>query len=86
MFRKLEFDKIYYAYLNKSPFKYYISILGGMGVKGHAYFAYLGGWGVKNSGKLAYIILARSLICYDIAILYLKLNFYPQSCFWTELA
>ena len=31
VFRKLEFDTIYYAYLNKSPFKYYISILGGVG-------------------------------------------------------
>ena len=31
MFRKLEFDMIYYAYLNESPFKYYISILGGRG-------------------------------------------------------
>ena len=27
-FRKLEFDTIYNAYSNKSPFKYYISILG----------------------------------------------------------
>ena len=25
---KLEFDNIYYAYLNEAPFKYYISILG----------------------------------------------------------
>ena len=48
MFRKLEFDMIYYAYLNESPFKYYISILGGVGV--------------QNSGKPAYIILARSPI------------------------
>ena len=48
---KLEFDTIYYAYLNESPFKYYISI-----------FAYLGGGGVQNSGKPAYIIVARSLI------------------------
>ena len=31
MFRKLDFDTIYYAYLNESPFKYYISILGGVG-------------------------------------------------------
>ena len=28
VFRKLEFDTIYYAYLNESTFKYYISILG----------------------------------------------------------
>ena len=61
MFRKLEFDTIYYAHLNKWPFKYYISILGGGGVWGHAYSAYLGGLGVQNSGKPAYIILARSL-------------------------
>ena len=26
---KLEFNTIYYGYLNESPFKYYISILGG---------------------------------------------------------
>ena len=31
MFRMLEFDTIYYAYLNEQPFKYYISILGGVG-------------------------------------------------------
>ena len=31
VFKKLEFDTIYYAYLNKSPFKYYISFLGGGG-------------------------------------------------------
>ena len=31
MLRKLEFDTIYYAYLNESPFKYYISILGVVG-------------------------------------------------------
>ena len=47
MFRKLDFDTIYYAYLNESPFKYYKSILGGVGV--------------QNSGKPVYIILARSL-------------------------
>ena len=28
---KLEFNTIYYAYSNKSPFKYYISISGGVG-------------------------------------------------------
>ena len=33
VFRKLEFDTIYYAYLNESPFKYYISILGGWGLR-----------------------------------------------------
>ena len=51
---------IHYAYLYESPFKYYISILGGWGVWGHAYFAYLGG--VQNWGKPAYIKLACSLI------------------------
>ena len=30
-FRKPEFDMIYNAYLNESPFKYYISVLGGVG-------------------------------------------------------
>ena len=29
--RKLEFDTIYNVYSNKSPFKYYISVLGGVG-------------------------------------------------------
>ena len=28
---KLEFDTIYYTYLNKSPFKYYISIFANLG-------------------------------------------------------
>ena len=28
---KLEFNMIYYAYSNELPFKYYISILGGLG-------------------------------------------------------
>ena len=49
-FRKLELDTIYNAYSNESPFKYYISVLGGGrggGVWGHAYFAYLGGWGSR---------------------------------------
>ena len=50
---------IYYADLNESPFKYYISNLGG-GVWDHAYFAYLGG--VQNSGKPSQVILAHSLI------------------------
>ena len=36
-FRKLKFITIYNAYSIKSPFKYYISILGGVGVWGHAY-------------------------------------------------
>ena len=45
------------TYLNESPFKYHISILGGGGPG--AYFAYLGG--VQNSGKPAYIILAHYL-------------------------
>ena len=65
LIRKLEFNKIYNPYSNKSPFKYYITILGGGGggVWGHAFFAYLeGGQGVQYSGKPAYIILARSLV------------------------
>ena len=63
MLRKVEFKTIYYAYVNESPLKYYISILGGLEVLGHAYFAYLGkGGGGQNSGKPAYILLARSLM------------------------
>ena len=31
VFRKLEFDMIYYIYLSESPSKYYISILGVVG-------------------------------------------------------
>ena len=60
MFRKPEFDMIYYAYLNKSPFKYYVSILGGWGVR-PCLFCLFRRVGVQNSGKSAYIILARSL-------------------------
>ena len=41
VFRKLEFNTIYNAFSKKSPFKYYISILGEK--MGHAYFAYLRG-------------------------------------------
>ena len=33
-FRKLEFDTIYNAYSNISPFKYYISVLGGAKLAG----------------------------------------------------
>ena len=47
-FRELQFDTIYNTYLNESPFKYHISILGGLGF--------------QNMGKPAYIILERSLI------------------------
>ena len=32
-FKKPEFITIYNAYLNKSPFKYYISVLGGGGLR-----------------------------------------------------
>ena len=51
MFRKLEFEL---------PFKYYISILGGRGLR-PCFFAYLGG-GIQNSRTPAYIILASSLM------------------------
>ena len=47
-FLKLEFDMIYNAYSNASPFKYYISILRGMWVQGHAFVAYLGGGGMSR--------------------------------------
>ena len=60
VFRKLEFDTIYHAYLNESPFKYYISILGGVGGLRPCLLCLFGG-GVQNSGKPAYIILAHSL-------------------------
>ena len=61
MFRKLDFDTIYYAYLIEWPFKYYISILGGMGGRRPCLFCLFFLGGVQNSGKSAYIILARSL-------------------------
>ena len=32
MFRKLEFDTIYYAYLNESPFKYYCHTRSNLGI------------------------------------------------------
>ena len=57
---KLEFDNIYYAYLNEAPFKYYISILGGVGGLRPCLFCLFRG-GVQNSEKPAYIILACSL-------------------------
>ena len=63
MFRKREFDMIYYAYLNESSFKYYISILGGGGgLRSCIFCLFRGRWGVQNLGKPAYIILARSPI------------------------
>ena len=69
MFRKLEFDRIYYAYLNESPFKYFISILGwGVGGLRPCLFCLFRGvrvgGGVQNLGKPAYMIIARSLISY----------------------
>ena len=60
MFRKLKFDTIYYSYLKELLFKYYISILGGVGGLRPCLVCLFRG-GVKNSGKPAYIILARSL-------------------------
>ena len=60
MFRKLEFDTIYYAYLNESPFKYYISILGGWGSEAMFILLKKGGV-VQNWANPAYIIFARSL-------------------------
>ena len=60
-FRKLRFIiMIYNAYSNESPFKYYISILGGVGGLRSGLFAYFRG-GVQNLEKPAYIILERSL-------------------------
>ena len=59
-FRKLKFTTIYNTYSNKSPFKYYISILGGVGGLRPCLFAYFRG-GVQNLEKPAYIILERSL-------------------------
>ena len=52
-FRKLKFTTIYNTYSNKSPFKYYLSILGGGmggGFGGHAYLLFLG-VGVPEFGK-----------------------------------
>ena len=59
-FMKFEFNTIYYAYSNKSPFKYYISILRGGGLRPCLFCLFMGG--VQNLGKPAYIILARSLV------------------------
>ena len=62
---------IYNAYSNKSPFKYYISILGGVGGLRPCLFTYFRGV-VQNYEKPAYIILERSLRekaeCIDIQI------------------
>ena len=62
MFGKLDFDTIYYAYLNESPFKYYTVIFGGVEGLRPGLFRLFRGGGVQNSGKPAYIILARSPI------------------------
>ena len=63
MFRKPEFATIYYAYMNESPFKYYISILGGPGgLRPCLFWLFRERGGVQNWGKPAYIILARSII------------------------
>ena len=51
MFKKLEFDTIYYAYLIESPFKYYISILGGMGGRRPCLFCLFRGSGGPEFGK-----------------------------------
>ena len=62
VFMKLDFNTIYYEYSNKSPFKYYVSILWGVGGLRPCLFCLFGGrWVVQNLGKLAYIILARYL-------------------------
>ena len=62
-FMKLEFNTIYYGYSNKSPFKYHLSILWGVGGLRSCLFCFFrgGGGGVQNLGKPAYIILAHSL-------------------------
>ena len=62
---------IYQAYLNKLPFKYCISILGGGGFEAMLFFLIWGG--VQNSGKPAYIILARSLTFVTFFLPYLGL-------------
>ena len=55
---------IYNAYSKESSFKYYISILGGVGSLRPCLFCLLrggGGGGVQNLRKPAYIILERFL-------------------------
>ena len=70
--RKLDFDTMYYAYLNESPFKshMYNHFRGCVGSEARLISLIQGG-GVPNSGKPAYIILARSLIPNQIFVPFL---------------
>ena len=63
-FRKPEFNTIYYTYSNKSPSKYYISVLGGGGPEAMLILLIQGGG--QNLVKPAYIILERSLNCIEV--------------------
>ena len=60
---------ITHMYLIKTPFKYYISILGGVGGLRPCLFCLFRGGGVQNSGKPTYAILPRSLIYWSRHIL-----------------
>ena len=63
-FMKLEFNVIYYTYLNESSFKYYISILGGVvGLRSCLFCLFRwGGGGGAEFGKLLIInIILQSL-------------------------
>ena len=52
VFRKPEFDTVYNAYLNESPFKYYISVLGGVGgLRPCLFCLFRGGVGGPEFGK-----------------------------------
>ena len=70
-FMKLDSDTIYNAYLNKLPFNYYISILGGMGGLRPCLFCLFRGGG-RIREKPAYIILARSLMGYRVETIYFQ--------------
>ena len=62
-FRKFGLCPIYDKDLNRSPFKYYISILGGGDVcLGHAYFVYLVEVGFLMLEKYAYMIFEHFLL------------------------
>ena len=52
MFRKLAFDTIFYVYLIESPFKYYISILLGVGGRRPCLFClFFLAWGGPEFGE-----------------------------------
>ena len=89
-FRKLEFDKICYVYSNKSPFKYYISILEGVGAMLILIFKTVKWWNIWNIvvKDLLFVMLPTKKCSHDKMLPVPDLIFHhPDTiCIWIHIS